>query len=80
MGHLHRSITLPHALGSVIVNGGFPGVDNYGLMEGFSPVDPMQRFFFVHPKYGKTAEYPIDLSHASTLNKRPYSIPEGFGL
>lgn len=81
LGHLHRSITLPHALGSVIVNGGFPGVDNYGLMEGFSPVDPVQRFFFIHPKYGKTAEYPIDLKNASDIGgKRPYVIPGGFGL
>lgn len=80
LGHLHRSITLPHALGSVIVNGGFPGVDNFGLAEGFSPVDPSQRMFFVHPRYGKTASYDIDLKYASALNKRPYVIPEGFGL
>lgn len=81
LGHLHRSITLPHALGSVIINGGFPGVDNYGLAEGFNPVNPSQRFFFVHPRYGKTATYDIDLQHADHLGSgRPYTIPEGFGL
>lgn len=80
LGHLHRSITLPHALGSVIINGGFPGIDNYGLAESFNPVDPSQRFFFVHPKYGKTATYDINLKHAAKANNRPYTIPEGFGL
>lgn len=79
LGHLHRSITLPHAIGEVIVNGGFPGVDNYGLAEGFTPIDPKQRFFFVHPKYGKAATYDIDLKFAN-IGSRPYVIPEGFGL
>lgn len=80
MGHLHRSITLPHALGDVLINGGFPGVDNYALDEGFTPVKPSQRFFFVHPKFGATAGYPINLHHAADLGKRPYIIPNGFGL
>ena len=77
MGHLHRSITLPHALGSVLINGGFPGIDNYGLGEAFNPVDPSQRFFFVHPKYGKTATYEVDLKYAEVGAARPYMIPQG---
>jgi hypothetical protein len=80
LGHLHRSITLPHATGSIIINGGFPGLDNYALAEGFNPVDPCQRFFFVHPKYGRTATYEIDLKHAATADRRPYEIPSGFGV
>ncbi len=77
-GHLHREIVLPHTLGDYTVNGGFPGVDNYGLSENFSAVDPSQRFFFVHPKYGKTAEYGLSLKHADALDLKPYTIPEGF--
>lgn len=77
-GHLHRGIQLPHALGEVIVNGGFPGLDNYALAENFNPVDPMQRLMFVHPKYGRTAEYPLTLKFAKVTGKRPYEIPEAF--
>jgi hypothetical protein len=78
VGHLHRDIRLPHARGSVIINGGFPGVDGFGLAEGFSPVDPTQTFFFVHPRYGKTAEYNIQLKFAATGPgiAIPYEIPE----
>lgn len=77
VGHLHREIVLPHARGSVIVNGGFPGVDGYGLASGFSPVDPKQVFFLVHPRYGKTATYDIELKFAK-VGDRPYVIPGDF--
>lgn len=77
-GHLHRSITLPHAIGDVIVNGGFPGLDNYALAENFNPVDPLQRFFMVHPKYGRTASYDLHLKFAEVQSERPYEIPGGF--
>lgn len=78
LGHMHRGIVLPHARGSVIVNGGFPGLDGFGLTNGFSPVDPTQLFFFVHPKYGKTATYDICLKFADADGPAPYEIPGGF--
>jgi hypothetical protein len=76
LGHMHRGIVLPHARGSVLVNGGFPGLDNYGLMSGFSPVDPSQLLFFVHPKFGKTATYDIQLKFG---DKNGYTLPKNFG-
>ncbi len=79
-GHLHRSIQLPHALGDVTINGGFPGLDNYSLAENFNPVDPTQRLFFVHPKYGKTAEYILGLKFAKVDTFAPYTIPPGFPI
>jgi hypothetical protein len=79
VGHLHRSIVLPHARGSFIVNGGFPGLDGYGLAGGFSPVDPTQTFFLVHPKFGKTATYDIQLKHAIVdQDIFPYDLPKNF--
>jgi len=75
MGHMHRGIQLPHARGSVLVNGGFPGLDGYGLTNGFSPVDPSQLFFFVHPKFGKTASYDIQLKWG---NHHGFTIPGEF--
>ena len=78
-GHLHRGIQLPHAIGEVIINGGFPGLDNYSLASGFAPVDPMQRLLFVHPKYGRTAEYPLSLKFADP-DAPTYQLPENFPL
>jgi hypothetical protein len=75
MGHMHRGIQLPHERGSVLVNGGFPGLDGYGLTNGFSPVDPSQLFFFVHPKFGKTATYDIQLKFG---NHHGFTIPGEF--
>lgn len=75
MGHMHRGIMLPHARGSVLVNGGFPGIDGYGLINGFSPVDPSQLFFFVHPKFGKTATYDIQLKFGT---HHGFTIPGEF--
>lgn len=76
-GHLHRGIVLPHAKGAFIVNGGFPGMDGYGLANGFSPVDPSQVFFFVHPKFGKTATYELQLKFAEVTSEPPYTLPDG---
>lgn len=76
-GHLHREISLPHANGSVMVNGGFPGVDCYGMMENFAPIDPSQRFFLVHPTYGVTAQYSLTLKHASEAEGDRYVMPFG---
>jgi hypothetical protein len=80
LGHLHRDIVLPHATGSILVNGGFPGVDEFGLSEMFTPADPSQKLFFVHPQYGKTATYDISLKFAEVSGSAPYSIPTEFKM
>lgn len=74
-GHLHRSIVLPHARGSVIINGGFVGMDNYGLASGFAAVDASQTMFLVHPVYGKTATFDVQLGFAPKDGPLPYDIP-----
>lgn len=61
VGHLHRPITLPTTLGEFIVNGGFPGLDGFALMEAFNSSHPSQKFFLVHPKFGRSATYDIRL-------------------
>lgn len=83
LGHLHREIVLPHATGSILVNGGFPGVDEYGLAEMFTPADPSQKLFMVHDTYGKTATYDINLKHAQThpdFPHAPYDVPGEFTM
>lgn len=79
-GHLHRGIQLPHAMGEIIINGGFAGLDGYALTENFNPVDPMQRLLFMHPKYGRTAEYPLSLKFAEVTSNRPYELPQDFKI
>lgn len=76
-GHFHREIQLPHGLGDITINGGFPGLDNYALDGNFNPVDPTQVFFRVHPKYGKIAQYNIQLKHAN-LDVPTYQLPNRF--
>lgn len=77
-GHLHREISLPTAKGAVLVGGAFVGLDGYGLSQNFTPVDPSQMLFFVHPKFGRTASYQISLKHAVVTDEPPYTIPGGF--
>lgn len=77
VGHLHRPISLPHASGDFIVNGGFPGVDGYGLMEAFNPSYPLQRFFLVHPKFGQSADYKLRLDLGDN-EPHHYQLPTSF--
>jgi hypothetical protein len=74
LGHLHRSMELPHAMGEILVNGGFPGVDEFGLTQNFTAVDPVQKFFLVHPKFGRSACYDLNLKFAAKTGT-PYNIP-----
>jgi hypothetical protein len=78
IGHLHRPFTLPHALGEFIVNGGFPGIDGYGLMGAFNPSYPAQKLFLVHPKFGQSASYTLRLD-LGDQEAHHYSLPESFG-
>mgnify|MGYP001817308988 CR=1 FL=1 len=79
-GQLHKEIQVPHANGSILVNGGFPGADTYGIMENFTPVDPTQRFSLVHPSYGMTAQYSLTLKHAKDGQGLRYKMPASLEL
>lgn len=79
LGHLHRTAQLPHSLGTVIVNGGFPGLDNFALQGGFTPTDPEQVMFTMHPIYGKTGTWDIKLKFAKPgESEGHYQIPGEF--
>lgn len=77
VGHLHRPITIPTTLGEFIVNGGFPGLDGFALMEAFNSSYPSQKFFLVHSKFGRSATYDLRLDLGDKVPHH-YSIPEGF--
>lgn len=78
-GHFHRAMELPHSGGRVLVNGGFPGQDEYGMAENFSAVPPVQKFFLMHRTFGISASYDLNLSFAKTEGI-PYSVPGEFPL
>jgi len=77
-GHLHKGIELPHGLGKIIINGGFPGDDGFGLSESFTPAPPTQKFFLVHPKYAMTANYELQIGTYDPAGPLPYDVPEQF--
>lgn len=77
LGHLHRPISVPHAKGEIIVNGAFPGIDGYALTEFFNSSYPLQKFFLMHPKHGKTASYDIRLDWGDKV-PHGYSLPDAF--
>jgi len=79
-GHLHRQFEIPTSSGAVLINGGWPGVDTYSLAAAFTPVDPSQRFFFVHPKFKITAAYSLSLAYAKTSAGDRYIIPSGISI
>jgi hypothetical protein len=64
IGHFHRPMELPHANGEILVNGGWAGVDEFGLSQNFNAAPPQQRLYFVHRKFGRTANYYLSLEHA----------------
>lgn len=78
-GHLHRPITLPHANGEIMINGGFPGTDGYALMSAFNSSKPSQKFFLMHPKFGKSASYDIRIDFGDN-EPHGYTLPEGFAM
>lgn len=80
LGHMHRPMTLPHSGGEIIVNGGFPGIDEYALTENFVSAAPSQTLFFMHPKHGKAANYILNLQFADKTGPAPYDIPATFPL
>lgn len=75
VGHLHRPIDLPHAKGSILVNGAFPGIDGFALSEYFNSSHPIQRFFFMHPKFGMTAEYKLRLDMGDNI-EHGFQLPK----
>jgi uncharacterized protein YejL (UPF0352 family) len=78
LGHFHRPMELPHSLGEIIVNGAFPGIDGFALTNSFVACDPVQKFFFIHPRHGRAASYTLNLKWAKTSGPTPYDIPEEF--
>lgn len=77
VGHLHRPISIPHSRGEVIVNGAFPGIDGFALDGFFNSSYPSQKFWLMHPKFGRSATYDLRLDIGDET-PHTYTLPEGF--
>jgi len=60
-GDKHKKIELPTARGSFMINGAFPGTDGYSLAAGFSETRPEQIFFGIHPTFGRSWSYNLNI-------------------
>jgi len=76
-GHLHRPVTIPHTLGEVIINGGWPGLDGYALAEAFNSSLPSQKFFLMHRAFGRSATYDLRLDLGDKVPHH-YTLPTEF--
>ncbi len=80
LGHIHRPMELDNA----IVNGCFPGLNEYGVGKLFKPVKPMQKLIGFHEHHGKSWEYPIQLQKAPKAKvyrfEHDMGIPEALGF
>ena len=79
IGDKHKRMELPHAMGDFLVNGAFPGYDEYAHSSNFTDTGPDQKLFLLHPKYGRSASYNISLANAQEIAK-PYDLPTGFTI
>lgn len=77
MGHLHRGMSLPHSRGEIIVNGAFPGIDNFALNEYFNSSHPSQKFWLMHKKFGRSATYDLRLDLGDDT-PHGYQLPNAF--
>lgn len=61
MGHWHQYISLP----GLVVNGSLKGYDEFARLALRAPYQrPTQALFFVHPRHGVTAHWPVFLQDA----------------
>lgn len=76
VGDKHKLVFLPLATGGYIINGSFVGTDDFSMAESFTPVEPIQLMFGIHPKIKKTWQYDLRLSPAPLLKETeiPYAV------
>lgn len=73
MGDKHRPMSVPVGGGQYIVNGSFPGSDQFGM--NFIPVRPSQTLFWIAEGQGKTLQSEILLDLAPALKNPGQFIP-----
>lgn len=62
VGHMHNPAEIDTPDGELLMNGSWPGGDDYSLKQLSTMTRPRQKIFGVNERYGKTWSYNIDLS------------------
>jgi hypothetical protein len=76
LGHFHSLATLDRAKGGTIINGSIKGIDEYSIGKLFTGNRAKQFICGVHPRWGKTWSYDIDLQDARKLLDKGYEYPQ----
>jgi len=76
LGHFHSLATLDRAKGGTIINGSIKGIDEYSIGKLFTGNKAKQLICGVHPRWGKTWSYDIDLQDASKILDKGYIYPQ----
>ena len=64
LGHFHKHFEQELLRGGILANGSFVGGDVYSMQNLRTRSKPTQLVFGVHPTYGMTWQYKLDLDHA----------------
>ena len=71
LGHFHNKGTLDRYRGEIILNGSWPGGNEYSLGHMAATNEPKQVMYGIHPDKGKTWEFSINFRHARDVVEKP---------
>ena len=76
VGDKHRAFAGPTATGRYLINGAFFADDEFAMAMNFSPCQPFQLFFGVHPQHGRSWSYDLSLTNAKPDSGSTFSLPK----
>jgi hypothetical protein len=71
LGHFHNKGTLDRYRGEIILNGSWPGGNEFSLQHMHATNEPKQVMYGIHPDKGKTWEFSINFRHARGVVTEP---------
>ena len=73
LGHFHQAGTLDRYMGETILNGSWPGGNEYSLGKMAATNEPKQVMYGIHPEKGKTWQFSTNFRFADTESKPRYT-------
>jgi len=80
LGHFHNYGLLDRVKGELIINGSLIGGNEYSTGKMFTSSEACQHFCGVHPKWGMTFRYKINVQNVSKKGELPYKYVEDMTL
>jgi hypothetical protein len=72
VGNFHTTADMQTPNGAIVMTGSSKGPDEYSITKLATGAAPMWLFFGVHPRWGKTFTYPVNLSDADPKTHARY--------